>query len=235
MVHFNRPKKSPVRIPTGLSVESGVLGQLGGKPVMNICANVPALQQEVFVAAWNVRYKQQSHPSFFGQASPFAMVAASASSDQVHPSVRATTRLWDDVFGLKIAPVVAVSAVRAGMPVTGKELAACDGWHYVEQVHSRLATHGNDWSYVEDGLSLRGGIEAASEGCQRRLANTPRDRICGVVEGGFFWGDPGLRCTLDVQLEDLRGVHWNLLRMGHTQGQTRPQDQPSTHNTCLRV
>ena len=36
------------------------------------------------------------------------MVAASASSDQVHPSVRVTTRLWDDVFGSKIAPVVAV-------------------------------------------------------------------------------------------------------------------------------
>ena len=99
------------------SVQARALRQSRREPLVHVCPDVPAFEQEVLESARHIRQVHQRHARFLGRAVGLAAVAHTAGGDQVHPGPAAAARLRHDVFALQVALVEALRAVGAGQPV----------------------------------------------------------------------------------------------------------------------
>ena len=85
-------------------------------------------QNKIFPQAWHIRRVEQGHIGLLGRAAAFSMVAASACSDHIHPSVDAFLREGDDMLACEFLFMKAVATISAHIAIPNKQLAVGQAW-----------------------------------------------------------------------------------------------------------
>ncbi len=156
--------------------------------------NAAIAQNEIFPQAGHIRRVKQGHMRLFGRAGGFAVVAAFAGGDDVHPIVLAAQGIGDDVFTSQLIFFVTTAihaAIGADVAITHEEFAVGEAGAQVKGVDAGHAFGANDGADVNDALLAGDGIVAAMK-CGHTFAHFPTHLIGSVVDHRLLHTDPAL-------------------------------------------
>ena len=89
-------------------------------------ATIP--QNKIFPQAGHIRRVEQGHVGLLGGAAAFAMVAATAGGDHIHPGVDAVLCEGNDMFSREFLLVKTVATISAHIAIPDKQLAVGQAW-----------------------------------------------------------------------------------------------------------
>jgi hypothetical protein len=153
--------------------------------------NSAVAQNEIFPQAGYIRCVEQRHVGLLGCAGGFAMVAAFASSNDVHPIVFAFERVGNDVLAGEFFFMEMAAAISANVAVTHEELAVGQAGAQVKRVDARHTFRADDGADVNDALLAGDGVVTAAKG-GNALAHFPTHLVGSVVDHRLLHADPTL-------------------------------------------
>ena len=104
---------------------------MGHQKLHLIGQNAPIAQDEILPQAWNIRRVHQGHIGLFRCTAALAMVAGTASGDNIHPDVNAILCKRDDVLARQAFFGVLLATISAGIPIAREQFGvrqACESW-----------------------------------------------------------------------------------------------------------
>jgi hypothetical protein len=153
--------------------------------------NPAVAQNEIFPQAGHVGRVKQRHMRLLGRAGGFAVVAAFAGGDDVHPIVLAFERVRNDVFAGEFVFMKMPTAVGADVAVAHEEFAVGEARAQVKGVDAGHAFGADDRADVNDALLAGDGVvPAAKRGYA--LTHLPTHLIGSVVDDRLLHADPTL-------------------------------------------
>jgi hypothetical protein len=148
-------------------------------------------QNEVFPQAGHIRRVKQRHMRLLGRAGGFAVVAAFAGGDDIHPAIHAALGVGDDVFAREVFFVEMVAAIGADVAVAHEEFAVGQARAQIEGVDIGHAFGANDGRDMNDALLARDGVVPTAK-CGHALAHFPAHLFGGIVDDRLLQADPTL-------------------------------------------
>ena len=153
--------------------------------------NPPVAQDEVFPKAGHVGRIKQGHARLLGGAGGFAVIAAFAGRDDIHPVILPIECIRDDVFAGEVFLVEMTATVSADVAVSHEEFAVGQAGAQVKGVDLGHALGADDGADMNDALLAGDGVvPAAKRG--HAFAHLPAHLFGGIVNDRLLQADPTL-------------------------------------------